>query len=199
MMASTSMLKSYETLEAGLANLKEFGTEATLKAGREVLLPHSLGVPKVIHTPGGLMTTLEMGGVKATCIITQPKDKSWGDTLRSFSVEESEFILGLFQRDTMATMTAVWGAESAQAYYKGAVPSPEGGYDEVCARCMMSVLAGDILFWRTTGEMFLQSVDDGCAEVDMLVRAKKAQVCYTHGQMDMQQVGERLGFRLVIE
>jgi hypothetical protein len=198
-MANPSMLMSYETLEAGLANLKEFGLEASIKAGREVLLPHSLGVPKVILTPGGLVATLEMGGIKTTCFITKPKGKSWGDTLRSFSESEAEFIIRVFQKDTMEALIAVWGADGAEAFYKGATPHPTGGYDEVFVRCMMCCLAGDILYWRTTSEMLLQSVDSECAEVDMLVRAKKAQVYYTHAKMDMEQVGERLGIHVVIE
>jgi hypothetical protein len=99
----------------------------------------------------------------------------------------------------MEALIAVWGADGAEAFYKGATPHPTGGYDEVFVRCMMCCLAGDILYWRTTSEMLLQSVDSECAEVDMLVRAKKAQVYYTHAKMDMEQVGERLGIHVVVQ
>jgi hypothetical protein len=189
---------TYETLEAGMANLKEFGKEASMKAGAEVLLTHSLGVPKVIHTPGGVMGTLEMGGVKTTCFITKPKGESWSETLSGFNEDEAKFIVRLFQKDTMATMTAMWESESAIAYYKGATPSPTGGMDELCMRAIMCCLVGDILYWRTTGEMYLRSVDLDCAEGDMLVRAKKAQICYSHAKMTTEQVGVRLGIHVVV-
>jgi hypothetical protein len=192
------MLTSLDTLNSALENLVEFGSEARQKAGTEVLRSQPLSVPKVIHTPGGLVGTLEMGGVKTTCFITKPKENSWGKTLRSFSPEEVDFIQGLFQKDTMATLESVWDKKSAQAYYKGATGAPTGGIDELCVRAIMCFLAGDILYWRTMGEMFLRGSEEECAEVDMLVRAKKAQLYYTHATMCAEQVGERLGIHVVI-
>ncbi len=193
------MVKTYQTMEAGIANLREFGHEASKKATDEVLSPHSLGVPKVIHTPGGVMGTLEMGGIKTTCLITKPSGKSWKKVISSFSEAEVEFLQRLFQKDTMEVIAQRWGLEGAQAYYEGAMTHPTGGMDELCVRCVMCLLAGDILYWRTIGEMFLKSVDSGCAEGDMMVRAKKAQVNYANAQIGVEQVGERLGIRIVVD
>ncbi len=179
------MNSSIASLQSQFQSLKALPQDIATSITREVLLPAGLGAPVMNYIPKGLVACLRAGATKGTIVkITKNDTVSWDDCLNSISPDQALGLSVLFQRDTGLTISTIFGDEFWNAYRSGIVKrAGVNTSSENTLKLIWACVAGDILYWRMTSQIYLDAMENETNEAKVLVLAKKGQIAFSHSEM----------------
>lgn len=178
-----STMKSLASLTSQFSNLNSFSKEDIKKATLDILPPAGLGKPHLTYTPSGVCGVLPSKSRTAVVLINKNDEQSWESLLRTVSPDVVMMLQATFQRDTGLTISAIFGEDYWETYRSAFIKKPEDPTQEAIVRLCFASVAGDIAYWRLTGMLFADAMDD--AETDLLrcLYAKKGQIAFHQAEM----------------
>jgi hypothetical protein len=182
-------LQSLQSLQSQFKNLSDFSKEDVKKATLDILPYAGLGTPTLTHTDTGLCAVLPSKTKNCVVFINKPEDEPWMTLLRTVSPQVLLMLSQFFTRDTGLTIAAIFGSDYWEAYHsaitkkvlrKNATLEAAGG---MTVKTAWSCVAGDLLYWRLTGQLFMDAMEN--AETDLLrcLYAKKGQIAFHQAEM----------------
>jgi hypothetical protein len=175
--------QSVETLASQCKSLNEYPQELVKSLTLEVLLPSGLALPQLNYTPRGIIGTIRVGK-KATIVKTTLKEGAdWSETISCLDPAVASFLSSLFLRDTGLTVATIFGDDYWNAF-RSAIVKDEGTVShEKVLKMVWACVAGDMLYWRMTAQIYMDAVENETNDLKMMVLAKKAQIAFGHSKM----------------
>jgi hypothetical protein len=149
----------------------------------EVLRPSGLSVPVLNYTPTGLVACIRAGGKATIAKITKKDDVSWSHAQSGLSPISAYAFNELFQRDTALTITTIFGEDYWNNYRSAIVKRAGGNTSETVVKMVFALVAGDLLYWRMTGQVYMDAMENESNEGKVLCLAKKAQIAFTQAEV----------------
>jgi hypothetical protein len=179
------------SIQSNRKNLKEFPKGLAYDTSMDVLPKSGLSVAKIKFTSTGVIGSIR-AGKKATIVKINLKDDEdwdcakgsrnsfWGKQLEAHCDSLENFI------------RHIYGDEFYKSWYDATVQIPEPYTPETPAedltsaqttQCVWGEVAGYVLYWRMTGQIYMDAMEDETNELKMLVLAKQAQLAYQYSEI----------------
>ena len=177
---------SLASLSSSFKNLQEFPEELGKKATLEVLKPSGLTIPQLNYTPKGVVASIRVGK-KATIVkITLKEPYTFDGTLCCLNPHNGYAISDLFKRQTGLTIATVFGDAFWEDYQNAIVKEPSlPPNPEKVIKMLYACIAGDVLYWRMSAQVYMDAMEDETNEAMSLVLAKKAQIAFQQSEMTL--------------
>jgi hypothetical protein len=149
----------------------------------EVFRPSGMTIPVLNQTGEGLVACIR-AGAKATIVkITRNEGLSWDEVRDDMSPDQCWGLSCLFQQDTAQTIATVFSWDFWFKYRSAIIKDLGERNSQNIVRLIFSCVAGDILYWRMSGQVYLDAMENETNEVKVLCLAKKAQIAFSHAEM----------------
>lgn len=181
------MNASIASLQSQFESLEALPQDIATSITKEVLLPAGMSVPFLNYTPKGLVACIRCireGANKATIVkITKNDDVSWEFARSTLSPDQALGLNELFQKQTALTVASIFGCDYWWNYRNAIVKSAGEQNVENMMKLIFALVAGDVLYWRMTSQIYLDAMENETNEARVLVLAKKGQIAFSHSEM----------------
>jgi hypothetical protein len=180
------IINDLNSLQTQFKSLEALPEAEAKNVSIKVLGGANLSVPIINYTKNGVIGSLRVPGGSALIIkMEKPTGKTWEQLLPE-DPSGLETFSRVFQKDTGLTICRVFGEDYWKSYLTAVVKrSSEETNAEVCVKMFMAMAVGDMLYWRFTGQLYIEAMESSDTDLFRMICGKKGQIAYTQSALTM--------------